>query len=66
MMLILSPVIGWGVFGAGDLPSKEIYQEGAKLYLEPGPKYMVATLVLHLLYGITIGWVNAGWTVKGK
>lgn len=26
-------------------------------------KYLVATLVLHLIYGAIIGWGNAAWTV---
>lgn len=62
MMLILSPIIGWGVFGAGESPAAE----GEALYLEPGPKYIVVTLVLHLLYGLTIGKLNPAWSLKGK
>lgn len=62
MMLVFSPMIGWGVFGVGESPAVE----GEPLYLEPGPKYIVATLLLHLLYGLTIGWLNPAWTLKGK
>ena len=66
MMLILSPVIGWGVFGMGERPDQEIYKEGAKLFLEQGPKYIVVTLVLHLIYGLTIGWLNPKWSLRTK
>ena len=60
MMLILSPVIGWGVFGAGTADgAKE-----AKLYLAPGPKYPIATLVIHLVYGLVMGGLNHSWTTK--
>jgi hypothetical protein len=64
MMLIVSPLIGWGVFGAGELPQEELYQEGGKLFLESGPKYPIITLLLHLVYGISLGWVNRSWTLK--
>jgi hypothetical protein len=57
MMIVYSPVIEWGFFGFGggaDLP--------AKLQLGVAPKYIIATLVLHLIYGTVIGWGNARWT----
>lgn len=60
MMLIYSPIIGWGVFGFGDahtLPPSD------PLYLEAGPKYLVATLILHLIFGLIIGWLNPKWIV---
>jgi hypothetical protein len=65
MMLLISPIIGWGVFGMGERPDQELYQEGAKLFLEQGPKYIVVTLVLHLIYGLVIGWLNPKWALKG-
>jgi hypothetical protein len=54
MMVVLSPLIGWGVFGmsAGQL------EPDATLYLQPGPKYIVITAVLHAIYGGIIGWGN--------
>lgn len=59
MMIVYSPIIGWGFFGFGGagatLPSDD------PLYLAPGPKYLVATLVLHLIYGAIIGWLNPLW-----
>lgn len=57
MMVVYSPVIGWGFFGFG---GADIARD-SKLYLEPGPKYAVATLLLHVLYGIVIGAGNPLW-----
>ncbi len=62
MMLVISPVTGWGVFGFGD--AHELGQD-AKLYLAHGPKYLIATLVLHLIFGATLGWLNPNWAAKG-
>ncbi|NGP89099.1 hypothetical protein [Fodinibius halophilus] len=56
MMLILSPIIGWGFFGFGG--ADELAAD-APLYLESGPKYLIMTLILHLIYGAIIGWGNA-------
>jgi len=61
MMLIISPIIGWGVFGFGD--AGEMAKD-AKLYLAPGPKYLIATLVLHIVYGLIVGGVNKAWAAK--
>lgn len=58
MMIVYSPIIGWGLFGFGDahtLPT------GDPLYLEAGPKYLISTLILHLVFGAIIGWGNARW-----
>lgn len=52
MMVVYSPAIGWGFFGFGE--AGELAQDAA-LYLEPGPKYAVITLVLHGLYGVIVG-----------
>jgi len=56
MMLVYSPMIGWGFFGFGST-----YEKGAELYLQPGPKYLIITLVLHIIYGLIIGGVNPLW-----
>jgi hypothetical protein len=56
MMLILSPIIGWGILGTADTADLP-----AKLQLGATPKYVLATLVLHLIYGLTIGWGNQLW-----
>jgi len=61
MMLVYSPIIGWGFFGFGDsvasLPSDEPLALGAPL------KYIMVTLFVHLIYGIVIGWTNKRWLV---
>lgn len=61
MMVIVSPIIGWGLFGFGD--ASELAKD-ARLYLAPGPKYLVATLVLHLIFGAVLGWLNPAWAAK--
>lgn len=64
MMIVYSPIIGWGFFGFGGagatLPPDD------PLYLAPGPQYLVATLVLHLIYGAIIGWLNPLWIRFGN
>ncbi len=59
MMIVYSPFIGWGFFGFGG----EKLAPDSPLYLEPGPKYLIATFVLHLIYGTIIGWFNKIWSV---
>lgn len=61
MMIVYTPIIGWGLFGlkgTPDLPAD------APLYLKGGPKFIVSTLVIHLVYGAIIGWLNPVW-IKG-
>ncbi|MFB6226789.1 MAG: hypothetical protein ABEH89_00500 [bacterium] len=61
MMLVHSPIIGWGFFGFGGTEaSREILQLGS------GAKYVLLTLVLHLIYGAMIGWINSRWVVFGQ
>ncbi|MEF8816691.1 MAG: hypothetical protein V5A20_01135 [Salinibacter sp.] len=59
MMIVYSPLIGWGVFGVGgaghDLAASD------PLYLGSPVKYVVATLLLHLVYGAIIGGLNPAW-----
>ena len=57
MQLVFSPIIGWGVFGvqAGSMPAD------AALALNSMPKYIVLTLVLHLIYGALNGWLIPKW-----
>jgi len=61
MMLIYSPIIGWGLFGAADTSNLP-----AKLQLGSTVKYIVASLVLHLIYGGIIGWLNPVWIYRGS
>lgn len=62
MMVIYSPIIGWGLFGVGgpghDLPAD------APLYLGSSVKYIVMTLVLHLVYGLLNGWLIPRWVER--
>lgn len=57
MMLVLSPLIGWGIFGtaAGSQPAD------SALYLASTPKYVVMTLALHVLYGVVVGGLGGLW-----
>ncbi len=59
MMLVYSPVIGWGVFGFGG--TGHTLSSTDPLYLGSPVKYLVATLVLHLIYGGIIGSLNPAW-----
>ena len=61
MMLVYSPIIGWGVFGVG-----AGYEAGSMLHLGSPIKYIVATLVLHLIYGGIIGGLNPTWIQFGE
>ncbi len=59
MMLVYSPIIGWGVFGFGG--SGHSLAADHQLYLGSPIKYLVATIVLHLIYGWIIGGLNPLW-----
>lgn len=59
MMVAYSPIIGWGFFGVGGA-SHELAASDP-LYLGTPVKYVVATLVLHLIYGSIIGGLNPVW-----
>lgn len=61
MMLIYSPIIGWGVFGFGNAHT---LQATNPLFLEAGPKYLIITLVLHIIFGTVIGWLNPKWVTS--
>ena len=64
MMVIYSPIIGWGLFGLSG--SGTAVKPDSPLYLQSGPKYLVATLVLHLIYGSIIGGLNEKWSLKAE
>jgi hypothetical protein len=59
MMLVYSPLIGWGVFGIGG--RGHTLAPTDPLYLGSPVKYVGATLVLHLIYGAIIGGLNPAW-----
>jgi hypothetical protein len=64
MMIAYSPMIGWGLFGFGSAGAS--LPPDNPLYLAPGPKYLIATLFLHLIYGAIIGWLNPLWLLSGR
>jgi hypothetical protein len=59
MMLVYSPLIGWGVFGFGG--AGHALAPSDPLYLGSPVKYIGATLLLHLIYGSIIGGLNPAW-----
>ena len=58
LMLVISPLIGWGFFGAGASSSLD---PDAALYLSSAGRYVLFTLILHGIYGVIIGWMNQRW-----
>jgi len=63
MMIIYSPIIGWGLFGFGDA---HVLSATDPLYLEAGPKYLISTLILHLVFGAIIGWGDSRWVTPAS
>lgn len=59
MMIIWSPVLSWGLFGLSGSP--EGIPEDSPVHLAAGPKYLIATLIVHLIYGGIIGWLDGLW-----
>lgn len=59
MMLVYSPIIGWGIFGFGG-PGHTLPPENP-LYLGSPVKYLGVTLGMHLIYGTIIGTLNPAW-----
>ena len=59
MMLVYSPLIGWGVFGFGGAAHGLSLDN--PLYLGSPVKYLGATLLLHLIYGAIIGGLTPAW-----
>lgn len=57
MMLVVSPMIGWGPFGlgAGSRPPDDA------LHLASTGRYLVSTLALHLVYGLVVGTLDPLW-----
>ncbi|MFB6275724.1 MAG: DUF6789 family protein [Halothece sp.] len=58
-MLVYSPIIGWGIFGAAG-PTTDLSKDAA-LYLGSSGKFVLITLILHVIYGIVIGWLDRHW-----
>jgi hypothetical protein len=59
MMLVYSPLIGWGVFGFGG--AAHGLSPDNPLYLGSPVRYLGATLLLHLIYGAIIGGLTPAW-----
>jgi hypothetical protein len=59
LMLIYSPVIGWGIFGFGG-PNHELPSQ-APLYIRAAGPYVAGTLLLHAIYGLILGWLDSRW-----
>lgn len=59
MMLVYSPLIGWGFFGYGyahHLPADHPLYLGNQLGL-----YILMTLLVHLIYGWVLGYLSSRW-----
>ncbi len=52
MMLVYSPIIGWGFFGIGNA---ELLEPSHPLYLKSTLDYLFVTLTVHFFYGLTLG-----------
>lgn len=60
MMIVLTPLIGWGLFGFGG--AGHALPASAPLYPGNPIKYVGLTLVPHLIYGALNGWLIPRWT----
>ncbi len=58
MMIVYSPLIGWGIFGFG-YASHLAYEH--PLYLANSFPYMIITFGLHIIYGFIVGYLNSRW-----
>ena len=61
LMIVYSPIIGWGVFGIG--ASGTTLMPTDPLYLKAALPYAAATLGLHLVYGLVVGALDRMWIV---
>lgn len=59
MMVVYTPVIGWGLFGFGG--EGQALPADHPLHLSDPITYVIATLVIHLIYGAIIGGLNPAW-----
>jgi len=55
MMVVYSPIIGWGFFGYGDA---RLLQSVHPLYLKSITGYLFVTLSVHLVYGAVLGYTS--------
>lgn len=54
MMLVYSPVIGWGFFGIGNA---QLLESSHPLYLSSTVDYLIITISVHIAYGVTLGFL---------
>lgn len=52
MMMVYSPVIGWGFFGMGNA---QLLDDLHPLYLSSTIEYLAMTVSVHIIYGSTLG-----------
>lgn len=62
MMLVYSPIIGWGFFGYGD--ARLLHAEHP-LYLRSAMSYILLTFMVHAAYGLGLGF-STQWLVPKK
>jgi len=55
MMLVYSPVIGWGFFGIGNA---QLLDSAHPLHLSSTLDYLTMTLSVHIIYGFTLGFLT--------
>lgn len=58
MMLVYSPLIGWGVFGFGYAHHLPVDHP---LHLKSSASYIAVTLFVHLVYGWVLGYISSRW-----
>lgn len=58
LMVVYSPLVGWGFFGFGDA---HLLPVNHPLYLREGADFALLSLVIHLVYGGLVGWLNPLW-----
>jgi hypothetical protein len=52
MMLVYSPVIGWGFFGIGNA---QLLDTAHPLHLSSTLDYLIMTFSVHVIYGVSLG-----------
>lgn len=63
MMIVYSPLIGWGIFGLG---YAHHLASDHPLFLEGTLSYLTITLLVHLIYGWILGFLNSRWLKHTK
>ncbi len=61
MMLVYSPVIGWGFLGIGNAV---LLDTNHPLYISTIPGYIALTFVLHIIYGLVLGLLTSRYLKK--